>query len=309
MLIKNVLVIFLILISLANASDDLTPEMVMNLKYISSPKISPDGNYAAYLRIIPPDSTEGKKYRYSELNIINLNSKEITPIKKMHSSSSSAPIRFQWAKDSQTLFCSAKYDEFHPKKQVYKISVDNYQPIQISANEMGISTFKISKDEKYIYYLGKVKKSQKEQDLIDNGHDWIVNERKLNFTHLFSWDIERNESLKISPDSLHVYSFELHPDGEQIIYQAAKQNNSDYSYMFRDIYSIKADGSNNAKLLDHDGKLGKMVLSPNGKYLAFLGGIDISDPADGSLLIHEMGLITRLLSSVLKPLIIRQFLK
>jgi dipeptidyl aminopeptidase/acylaminoacyl peptidase len=290
MLKKNLVVSFLVLLSsLSFASNQLTPEMVMNIKSISNPKISPDGNYVAYLKIIPPAENEGKKYRYSELNLLDLNSKESKSIKKMHSKSSSAPIKYQWSQDSQTLYYTAKYEEFHDKKQIYKISLRNYEPELITKHATGISNFEISKDEKNIIFLAKKKNSQKEEDLKNNGHDWIINEQKFDLNHLFTWNIEYNKILKISPDSLHVFSFVLEPDGKNIIYQAAKQSNSDYSYMFRDIYRVAVDGANNKKLLDHDGKLGKMVISPDGKYLAFLGGIDISDPAHGSLLINKIG--------------------
>jgi dipeptidyl aminopeptidase/acylaminoacyl peptidase len=289
MFIKYVLFLLLILSALASESKNLTLEMIMDIKSISNPKISPDGKFVAYLKIIPPSADEGKKYRFSELNIMNLSSKEIYPIKKIHSSSSASPIKYQWSRDSRNLYFSAIYEEYHSKKQVYKISIENHKPQLISKDEEGIGTFIISKNEKYIYFLGKVKRSQQEQDLINNGHDWVINEQQYNYTYLFCWDIEKSETYKISPDSLHVFSFELEPNNNHIIYQAATQGKSDYSYMFRDIYRIVTDGSENKKLVEHDGKLGKMTISPDGKYLAFLGAVDISDPTDGSLLFAKIG--------------------
>jgi len=290
---KNLIVGLIFLLSfnysILTASNQLTPEMVMNIKSISNPKISSNGNYVAYLRISPPTDDEGKKYRYYELNILDLKTKESISVKKMHSKSSSSPIKYQWSQDNRNLFYTAKYEELHELKQIFKISFDDPEPKLITQHETDVSNFEINKDEKNIIILSKRKKSQEEIDLKNNGFDWVINEQKFDFNYLYLWDTENKSAEKITPDSLHVFNFVLEPDGENIIFQGAKQSNSDYSYMFRDIYRISIDGSNNHKLLDHDGKLGKMAISPGGDYLAFLGGIDISDPADGSLLISKIG--------------------
>jgi dipeptidyl aminopeptidase/acylaminoacyl peptidase len=271
------------------ATNKLNPEMVMNIKSISNPVISPDGNYVAYLKLIPPKENEGKKYRYSDLNIMDLKTRTTNKIKSIYSTSSSPASRYQWSEDSQYLYYTAKYKEIHEKKQVYKISVINQNPELITHHETDISKFTISKDEKNIVYLAKKKKSQEKEKLKNNGFDWIINEQKCDFDYLFFEEIEKKEIVKITPDSLHVFNFALEPNTKNVIYQTALKCNKDYSYMFRDVFRISIEYMNNEKLFDHDGKLGKMKISPDGNFLAFLGGIDISDPSDGSLLVSEIG--------------------
>ena len=293
MYFKN-LMIGLIFITTVNsfllmASNQLTPELVMNLKSISNPKISPDGNYVAYIKFIPPTDEEGKKYRYNELNIMDLKSKETISIKKMHSLSSSSPIKYQWSQDSRSLYFTAKYHEIHELKQIYKILVENPVPKIITQHETDVGNFELTKDEKKIIILSKRKKTKEKIDSENNGFDWIINEQKFDFNYLYLWDIKNESAKKITPDSLHVFSFTLAPDDKNIIFQGAEQSLSDYSYMFRDIFRVSIDGSKNQKIIDHDGKLGKMAISPDGNYLAFLGGIDISDPEEGSLLLNKIG--------------------
>jgi len=86
MISKNLIVGLIFLLSfnysILTASNQITPEMVMNIKSISNPKISSNGNYVAYLKILPPTDDEGKKYRYYELNILDLKSKESISVKK-----------------------------------------------------------------------------------------------------------------------------------------------------------------------------------------------------------------------------------
>jgi Tol biopolymer transport system component len=80
-----------------------------------------------------------------------------------------------------------------------------------------------------------------------------------------------------------VFDFSWSADGEKIAAQIAPHNLVDHSYMFKKIYLIEVNENQQSLLVDNPGKLTNMAWSPDSKHLAFVAGVDSSDPVSGSL--------------------------
>jgi len=281
-------ILFLLLISISNlvlASDQFTPEMVMNLNYISSPKISPDGKYIAYSKAFLAPEDEGKKYLYYELWVKNLE----TGNSELYATKEESSKKYKWSVDSKYLYFLSKRASYNNKQQVYKMPVDGGVAQLVTKHATGIIDFKVSKNQDKIAFIAKINKTKEQKKLQENGEDWIINEKDFTFQYLYIIDILTKETTQISPDNMHVFSFVWEPNEQYFIYQAANSGLTDYSYMFRDLYRVSTSDKKAKLLCEHDGRLGSMTVSPDGKFMAFLGAVDISDPTSGSLLITEIG--------------------
>lgn len=267
------------------AGDKLTPEMVINMQTISNAKISPDGNYVMYTKLFPAGENEGNKYRYSELWIMNLK----TFKSKLYASREKSAKKYKWSADSKAIYFISRRTEYSKNSQIYKMPVDGGTAQIITDHPNNIIDFAVTANQEKIIFISKIKRTPEQQEKWDNGEDWVINEKEYDYNYLYVFDIDKNESKQISPDSMHVFSFAIEPDEGHVIYQAASQGSADYSYMFRDLFRVYISGEKNQLICEHDGKLGKMAVSPDGKFLAFQGGVDISDPEQGSLLLTEIG--------------------
>ncbi len=264
---------------------EFTREMVMNMKYISSPKISPDGRWAAYTKLLPPPADEGKKSYYRELWVMHLSSGEAV----RYATKEEPASGYVWSDDGEYLYFRATRKKYHDKSQVYRMRLNGGFPERITEHATGVGAFALSPDGRSIAFVAKREKSDEEKRRLKNGEDWIINENDFDWQYLYVQDLKSKKTVRVSPDKKYVLSFVWEPDGKHLIYQAADRGMTDDSYMFRDIYRTLSTEDKSSLLCAHDGKLGKMEVSPNGKYLAFLGGVDISDPGEQSILITEIG--------------------
>jgi len=84
-----------------------------------------------------------------------------------------------------------------------------------------------------------------------------------------------------------VFDFVWAPDSRRIAAAIAPRNTTDDSYMFKRIHLVDVVEKKVSKLVENPGKLGQMAWSPDGRYLAFIAGVDINDPVAGSLFLVD----------------------
>ncbi|GAB4176673.1 MAG: S9 family peptidase [Calditrichia bacterium] len=282
---KLFLALFWVIVAVSFTMGQLTQEMVLNLKLSVSPKFSPDGKYISYFKRVPPGEDEKESGSKYELHVIRLSDK-----KDMLFAGVDSRVRnVQWSHDGSHLYF-IKRDSDTKKNQIFKMPVDGGEAISVTSFKKDLVDYAFSPSGKQLAVILREKQyaGQKQPH-----EDWIINEIRFKYQYLYLVNSESGEITKISPDTMHIWDFQWMPDESGFIVQAGKKGMIDDSYMFRDMFHINLKDTSFVKIVNHDGKMGKMEISPDGKYVVFRGGVDISDPSEGSLLLVNLNDNTR----------------
>ncbi|RMG96951.1 MAG: S9 family peptidase, partial [Deltaproteobacteria bacterium] len=82
-------------------------------------------------------------------------------------------------------------------------------------------------------------------------------------------------------DDMHVMDVRFFPDGKTLLVRAAERATIDHEMMYSGLFTVSVDGGRLARLVETEGKIGDMAVSPDGRYVAFTGAHDIHDSTSG----------------------------
>lgn len=251
-----------------------------NLKQVVSAKISPDGQHIAYIQSNPRKlfvDDDGLAWR--EMYLSNQKGESRPLIVGQEAMGS-----IQWAANSQYIWFLAK----RPKDAfvgIYIIALKDGEARKIVAHGDHISGFSVSKDNKKLVYWGQDAFSSKQGQLLKKGFNAHVFEEDEATDKLWFVDLSKpGKEAIIIPNFGHIIDAQFHPNNRHILLQSAPSALVDDVIMKKKISLIDYKG----KLINeinHSGKMGKMLLSPDGKYVAVIGSNDLSDPSEGRLLL------------------------
>nr|NIR46919.1 hypothetical protein [candidate division KSB1 bacterium]NIR68518.1 hypothetical protein [candidate division KSB1 bacterium]NIS22532.1 hypothetical protein [candidate division KSB1 bacterium]NIT69376.1 hypothetical protein [candidate division KSB1 bacterium]NIU23037.1 hypothetical protein [candidate division KSB1 bacterium] len=248
----------------------LTPEMVVDLKFVSDVKMDPSGKKIAYILNIPrsPEDKPGK--RWTELWVASVDG----TTRQFTSSDYRTAMEPEWSPDAQRIAFRSKPVDTDEKIQVYIIPVNGGEATPITDSKSGVRAFRWSPDGKWIAYTATEPKTEEEMKDEKKGRDWNVVDHNYKHHRLWAVEVASGEAHKVIEKDMTVWSFEWSPDSEKIVVQASETPKVDASYMFKDLYSVPVKSGELTLLTKTEGKLGSMAWSPDGKKIAFLGGVD-----------------------------------
>ena len=246
----------------------------LKLKTVGEASISPDGRKIAFSLLSRRPVEDGKGNSYKELFVKDIGSGEIMPILtgKLNFSA------IQWTPDGNSVSILSKFDTLRTQ-QVYTIDLDSKMPEQVTAVEEGIRKYAWHPKGQGIAYTS-LEKSGANTELKELGFDAEVFEEDIRDINLFY--AHDGQVVQLNAEGT-VFDFTWSPDGRKIAAQIAPQNLVDHQYMFKKIYLIHLEDGRQELLVDIPGKLTRMSWSPDSKHLAFIAGVDRSDPVSGSL--------------------------
>jgi len=279
------IVIAIGVISTIFAQQLLTPEDVVNLRYVRSVALQPQGNFVAYTLRVPRDATEPPGGDYSELWIAEGNSGKTRGFVRKPSSVSN----LEWAPDGQFLYFLMHRNSVNPYRQVYKISPTGGEAQLVTTAPRNISLFRISPDGKSIAF---VMRSQLPDSIAlqrKKGFDFTIEDTWFTWNQLYLWDLQTGTYRLLVADTLHVLEIHWTPDSKQVIFRAARRPFTDDAYMFTDNYLVSVENGRVVQLYDTEGKLHVASQSPDGRYWAWLGATQLHDPYPGSLFLYQKG--------------------
>jgi dipeptidyl aminopeptidase/acylaminoacyl peptidase len=264
-----------------NGQITFTPELLLSLKRVGKPKVSPNGKYLLY-SVGTPNIKENTIE--TDLFILNLETGEKENLTNDPKGSKSD---YQWDKTSENVYYIAKANS---TEQIFKINIKTKEKKQVTSFENDITTFKISPDGKYIAFTSDVKVQQSIQDKYP-----FLNKAKVRIydklpvrhwdtwedeykSHLFIMNLENGIIEDIMPNEPFDVpdppfggneQYDWSPDSKEIAYTCKKVN--DYALSTNtDIYIYNLDTKQTVNITAGMPGYDKDPLySPDGKWIAF----------------------------------------
>ncbi len=277
----GVIVFILLAFTVQAQQQTITPEMVVSLKIVAAVTIDPAGKNIAYIVTTPRGADEDAGGRYSELFVIPA----AGGTARQFTFKPNAAGSLQWSPDGKWIYFASRRKEFDEQSEVYRIPIDGGEAQLVSKSSNGVRQFRLSPDGKWLAYTMTDAVTAAEKSESKKGNDVQTVDKNFKQHRLYIQAVGNAESKALTGD-MSVWEFEWSPDGSQLVFQASATPRTDDSYMFKKIYTVPSNGQTPPKILtETKGKLGNMAWSPDGKQIAFLAGVDETDPANGSIFV------------------------
>jgi dipeptidyl aminopeptidase/acylaminoacyl peptidase len=236
----------------------LTPEMILNRRFIGDLRLSPDGNRLAMVVSEPvKGSTQRRNIWVYDIAASNL---------KPFTAAAKADTRPRWSPDGRTL---AFLSDREGTSQIYLIPADGGEARALTESKTGINSFEWSPDGKKIAILTTAPKTEEEEKKEKDKDDPRIVGKPEDRTLLQAIDIESKALTTIIKGAWRVSEFLWTPDGKELIVVAT--DNPQQELFSEKIYKVDAAGGEMAVLASPPGPFGNLKISPDGTALAYVG--------------------------------------
>lgn len=257
----------------------ITPEIIADIRNVSEVSVSPSGNEIAYILRVPGNDASGTQK--SVLMIIpKAGGVPKTILDKVYN-----PSSISWSRDGRSIYCLIK-DTVKKVTHLNIVQLANKDVTALTSGSRSVLHYAFSPDEKMLGLIMPDVQTEVEKVDEKRKRDWIVKDANPKYDRLYITDATVSYTPKdISDKILNVTEFIWSPDGKMIYFKASERNTVDHTMMYQKIYRVSAEGGSPEVVCETEGKLGNIDVSPDGKYLAFSGAVDISDPLPQSAFI------------------------
>lgn len=267
----------------AHAQDTyLSLEEIVALRSVSSAHISPDGEHIAYTLSVPREIYEDADGpAFSELHVADLNGNSRPFVTgKVDVSSVS------WAADGQSIYFLSKRDPDADFNSLYKISLAGGEAQNLFTHVASMIAVHPSPDGRKLAFTATDAAPEKKEELSEKGFKAVVYEESVPYVHVWMLDLDSMSAEKHELDG-SASSFIWAPSGQRYAVALAPTPLIDDSYTSRDIYIVDATNGKQANQIGSVGKLGRFAFSPDEDRIAYVGSVDINDPAEGRLYVSS----------------------
>ena len=275
--------LFLILIQpvFGMAADDkpaLSLQETVGLKSASSAVMSPNGDAIAYLLSVPRTLYEDKDgSAWKQLHVVSTEG-----VSRPYFSGQVSVAKVAWSADGNELFFTGKRDMSETFSDLYRVPLHGGEAEVVYKAKSAIKAIYPSPDGKRIAFLAARAKAKEEKTLKEKGFKALVYEESDPFVHVWLLDIASGEAV-VQDLTGSASALAWAPDGGHYAVALAPTPMIDDEYMSRDIFVVSTEDAKIRNQMGLVGKLGDFAWSPDGKQIAWIGGEDIHDPAEGRL--------------------------
>ncbi len=256
---------------------EFTPRDAMKIERSYYARISPNGEWIAYIVYSGREPDDEPGGGYTELYLVSTRTGDTHPFitGKVNISS---PV---FSPDGSHIAFLMKRGE-GSKRQVWAIPVDGGESMPVTSSDTGVPLFRWHPSGEKIAFVATEPESETEETLEDKGYDFIYFEENLKHRDIyivpFKYEDPPAEAHRITRDKV-VWDFQFSPDGETIAAMISPKNLVDHRYMFKDIYLVDAESGDTGQLTTHEGKMGNFMFSPDGSKIAYAASLNLKDHA------------------------------
>ncbi|HPI12070.1 MAG TPA: S9 family peptidase [Catalimonadaceae bacterium] len=256
----------------AVAQQAFSPSDVYRLKSVSDPRISPDGNWVAYV-VSTPDSAKDKSD--SDIWMISRDGKD--NIKMTASKESESKPR--WSPDGKVLtFLSSRYES--KKAQIWKMDRRGGEAEKLTNLSWSVSEYVWSPDSRKILLVIEDQDSKEEEEKKDKTPKPIVMDRyhfkqdgdgylERKRSHLYVFDVDSKKLDTLTSGDFDEAQPAWSPDSKRIIFSSNRTADADRNAN-SDIWVMEArKGASMQQLTTWTGTDLSPAWSPDGKWIAY----------------------------------------
>ncbi len=262
----------------AQAANTLTPLQVSKIQTVSGATISPDGKHIAYTVAVPADPFTQNRPATNYLYIVDRKSGSTSVVE---TGVSVGGVTFRPGKASVTFLATIEKGE---QRSLYEVALTGGKPTKVWSFSRGIASYEWASDGKRIAFTSF--------DVAKKPATPIAYAPKIyeeNQVDRLAYVVDVTGSAEATridiPGSF--YNTVWSPDGLKLAVSVAPNSNVDDMYMFQSIKVLDAGTLKPVAEIKNEGKLGKIVWSPDSKKLAIRAAHNINDPTDGQILVVD----------------------
>lgn len=264
------------------SADRFTELDVFQLEYASDPQISPDGKRIVYVRNSMDIMSDRRR---SDIWIVDFDGSRHRPLVAEEASESSP----RWSPDGTKLAFVSRAGGKGPS-QIYLRWMDNGLTARLTQLTKAPGGLSWSPDGRWIAFSMLVPSAPPklaEMPPQPQGAQWADPPRVINrlrnradgrgylehgFSHLFLLPAEGGTPRQVTSGAFHIQGPPVWtPDGKSLLFTSNR--NPDWEYEFRnsEIYSVSVENGEIRALTDRDGPDRSPAVSPDGRYVAYVG--------------------------------------
>lgn len=261
----------------ASSAEPLSLEEIVQLRNVTAIDLAPDGSAIAYLLSVPrvPYVDDAGRAR-SELHVTDLDGNS-----RVYVSGDFSVGEVIWANDASRLYYLAERDD-DEAVALYQIAIDGGESRKVYEHPTSMSGIRQSPDGRFISFRAVRERPEGYETLQEKGFKAVVYEESVRFSDVWLLEIgsDEPEASRVELPG-HPSALEWSPDSRRYAVALAPTPLVDDSYVRRGLYIVDAAEGRVERRVEHIGKLGPFVWSPDSTRVAFIGAADANDPLEG----------------------------
>ena len=237
---------------------------------VSSPRISPDGAFVAYL---VAENTMDKEKDTAWKSVTQLwvvpTAGPATAARQFTRGEKSVS-NLEWSPDGKLLaFTMDAGDEKDAKPQVWFMYADGGEPWQVTKHKPGVRGFHFSPDGKTLLLTATVSMSDEEEKRGKQKDDAVVVDHDFKMGHLWTWSILTNEEKQLTKGDFTVSDAHWSPDGTRVTLTTNPTPRLDDASL-ETAWVLDVASGKQRKVVETADPTQTARWSPDGKWIAYL---------------------------------------